>query len=143
MTTYKLPHRWDNADAINGPQVVSHGDEPPTIRNINDILDERGARYGDFMTVASFSQQIKSLLCSAEPFLPLDPDMIEALEMISNKLARMLCGDPTYIENWRDIAGYATLVMNRLSQTNGATDSIVHNVTIGCESDYSRGTTKD
>lgn len=123
MTTVKRPHRWDNEAAINGPQVVSAGDHQaeqtasnptPTIRNINDILDERGARYGDFMTVASFSQQIKSLLCSAEPFLPLDPDMMECLEMVANKLSRILCGDPTYADSWRDCEGYFKLVADRL-----------------------------
>jgi hypothetical protein len=44
----------------------------------------------------------------------LDNDQIEALEMIFSKLARILNGDPNYADSWIDIAGYATLVADRL-----------------------------
>ena len=44
------------------------------------------------------------------------PDQREALEMIQHKVARILNGDPTYTDNWIDIAGYATLVANRLEK---------------------------
>ncbi len=34
--------------------------------------------------------------------------------MIAHKLARICNGDPDYGDSWRDIAGYATLVADRL-----------------------------
>ena len=42
------------------------------------------------------------------------PDQLEAVNMIVNKLARIYNGDPNYSDSWRDIAGYATLVADRL-----------------------------
>ena len=42
------------------------------------------------------------------------PDQLEAVNMIVNKLARIYNGDPHYADSWRDIAGYATLVADRL-----------------------------
>lgn len=40
--------------------------------------------------------------------------------MICHKLARIVNGDPGYSDSWRDIAGYAMLVSNRL---DGLTDN--------------------
>lgn len=36
--------------------------------------------------------------------------------MIAHKLARIMNGDPNYIDNWTDIAGYAQLVVDILEQ---------------------------
>ena len=50
----------------------------------------------------------------------MDDDQREALEMIAHKIARILNGDPNYADNWIDIAGYATLVANRLEKEDNA-----------------------
>jgi len=34
--------------------------------------------------------------------------------MIFSKIARILNGDPNHLDSWTDIAGYATLVADRL-----------------------------
>ena len=49
----------------------------------------------------------------------LDPDMKEALEMISLKVARILNGDADVTDHWHDIAGYARLVEKRLVREAG------------------------
>ena len=36
--------------------------------------------------------------------------------MIFHKLARIANGDPTYIDSWTDIAGYAQLVVDDLNE---------------------------
>jgi len=41
-------------------------------------------------------------------------DQAEALDMIFSKIARILNGDPNHLDSWTDIAGYATLVADRL-----------------------------
>jgi len=46
----------------------------------------------------------------------LDADQQEALEMIAHKIARILNGDPNYVDSWVDIAGYAKLVADRLAK---------------------------
>ena len=39
----------------------------------------------------------------------------ESLDMICNKIARIVCGDSNYIDSWHDISGYATLVVQQLT----------------------------
>ena len=86
--------------------------------DVQSLLDSRESRYGAFQGHALLSQRLKqvinqAIVASPHPFFP---DQCEALEMIAHKLARILNGDPSYADNWIDIAGYATLVANRLEQ---------------------------
>jgi hypothetical protein len=83
-------------------------------KTVSDTLAERGARYGEFADHAHISQALKNILFDAKPRHALGDDMVEALEMIAHKLARICNGDPTYSDSWTDIAGYAELVAARL-----------------------------
>jgi hypothetical protein len=49
-----------------------------------------------------------------EGYKELNPVQMEALEMIAHKIARILNGNPDHHDHWHDIAGYATLVAERL-----------------------------
>lgn len=82
--------------------------------DIDAILKERGAVYGDFMEQAGFARAIKRQMRGRPSYRHLLPDMEEALEMIAVKIARILNGDPNHTDSWDDIAGYAQLVANRL-----------------------------
>lgn len=84
--------------------------------SLSDILKERGGRYGDFSRQAEISQQFKGLIESYGDATRLTPLHQEALDMIANKLARILNGDPNYTDSWQDIAGYAQLVVNILEK---------------------------
>ena len=88
--------------------------------NVNEMLAGREARYGSFEGHAEISQVIKGLLQSRPKWNWLAHDQKEALEMIAHKIARILNGDPNYADNWIDIAGYATLVANRLEKEDNA-----------------------
>lgn len=85
--------------------------------NINDVLQDRGRRYGAFDTHATITQELKKVaqywmgVRGLETFAP---DHIEAMDMIFHKLGRILNGDPNYADSWVDIAGYAKLVADRL-----------------------------
>jgi len=81
---------------------------------IDDILKERGSNYGDFRTQAHISQHLKDVMAITNNWETLEPWQSEALEMIQHKIARILNGDPNYVDSFRDIAGYATLVCNIL-----------------------------
>lgn len=83
---------------------------------IDKILQERGSRYGPFITHAEISQRIKREIFGTKPRHQLSADKVEALEMIAHKIARIINGDPEYADSWDDIAGYATLVANRLKE---------------------------
>lgn len=84
--------------------------------DIAAVLAERETRYGDFMTHASITQDIKAAIRQGPSFTKLEDDMVEALDMIAHKVGRIVNGDPRYADSWVDIAGYAKLVADRLLQ---------------------------
>jgi len=81
---------------------------------IEDVLNERGKRYGKFKDHAYIAQGFKLIMIQQEGWNRLADDQKEALEMIMHKVARILNGDPNYADSWVDIAGYAKLVADRL-----------------------------
>ena len=81
---------------------------------IEDTLKERGSRYGSFTSHAEFAEAINTVYESSNNWKTMRPDAKESLRIIANKIGRILNGDPDYDDNWRDIAGYATLVLNRI-----------------------------
>lgn len=83
---------------------------------IDDTLKERGTRYGEFSDVANITQAIKNIIADGKSSMKLNPAQLEALDMIASKIARIVNGDPDYIDNWHDIAGYARLVEKELEQ---------------------------
>lgn len=84
--------------------------------NIQEILNERESRYGDYTKVSFVSQVIKN--ATRQYLSPMHTFQRESLDMIANKIARICCGDPDYIDSWDDIAGYAQLVANELRKKN-------------------------
>ena len=80
---------------------------------IQSVLTEREARYGNFLRHSEITQALKKILMKYQR-APLDPDLQEALDMICHKLGRIANGDPYYADSWVDIAGYAKLVADRL-----------------------------
>lgn len=86
------------------------------MKTINEILQERGRNYGNYKAQAEIAEKIRGALFAAlvDQVKILEPDQADALHMIAVKLSRIVNGDPDYADNWRDIAGYATLVADRL-----------------------------
>ena len=83
--------------------------------NVDDTLVERGIRYGSFETHAQYAEDINQIFERSPNWSTMNADNKEALRIIANKIGRILNGDPEYDDNWRDIAGYATLVLNRIN----------------------------
>lgn len=84
---------------------------------INTILQERGKRYGTFSEHAKLSQNVRGMIqahMGNAKWYSMADDQREGLEMVIHKIARIANGDPNYGDSWRDIAGYATLVADRL-----------------------------
>jgi hypothetical protein len=84
--------------------------------NIEETLAERGSRYGGFTKHASIAQQLQTVMREQPGWHNLAMDQRQALTVISDKIARMLNGDPDYRDNWHDIIGYAKLVEDRLAK---------------------------
>lgn len=94
---------------------------------IDNTLAERGERYGKFEDHAVICQSLKEVMVIQDwprhanrgeraGWARLAPDQKQALEVIADKIARILNGDPNYIDNWHDIQGYAKLVEDRLTK---------------------------
>ena len=88
--------------------------------NINDMLKGREGRYGSFEVHAKIAQGLKAVMHERSGWDALAQDQKEALEMIQHKIARILNGDPNYLDNWVDLVGYSQLVVNRLQKEDNA-----------------------
>lgn len=84
--------------------------------NIDNTLNERGTRYGDFEDHAFITQDLKAVMQETPNWDQLKADQKEALEMVAHKIGRILNGDPNYIDSWHDIVGYIRLVEQRLEK---------------------------
>jgi hypothetical protein len=96
------------------PEMVPMPDLSTT--SVDGILNDRAKDYGKFKDGAALMQSIKRLLAEharVHDKLFAD-DQWEAIEMIVHKMGRILNGNPDKVDNWVDIAGYATLVADRL-----------------------------
>jgi len=82
---------------------------------IDEILEERGNKYGAFIEHARITQNLKATMRDTPNWSQLPPNMKEALEMTAHKIGRILNGDPTYDDSWIDISGYITLVAKQLN----------------------------
>jgi hypothetical protein len=84
--------------------------------DVDETLDERAQDYGKFKDGAALMQGIKRLLAdhAASHDKTFADDQWEALEMIVHKIGRIVNGNPDKVDSWVDIAGYATLVADRL-----------------------------
>jgi len=95
---------------------------------IKETLKERGSRYGEFKDFAKISQELKNIIflnlaLNTKPeYKEINNVMLEGLEMICHKLARITNGDPYYLDSWRDLSAYARLVYEELEKTDGVTD---------------------
>lgn len=87
---------------------------PAGASDIENTLSERGARYGEFKDHAVIAQGLQDTMRAAPGWARLAPDQKQALSVIADKIARMLNGDPNYLDNWHDIIGYSKLVETRL-----------------------------
>lgn len=99
---------------LNG--LLPMNDMPLFVQPVDATLAERSSTYGDFGGQAEVTQGLKETLQRSKNWALLADDMKEALDMIVSKIARILNGDPTYIDSWHDIIGYARLIEKRLQK---------------------------
>ena len=79
-------------------------------------MNARATNYGKFIEGAEIMQMTKRLIHNyiEQRGTSLAFDQLEAIDMIIHKLGRIINGNPDHIDNWVDIAGYSTLVADRL-----------------------------
>jgi hypothetical protein len=84
--------------------------------SVNTLLQERALQYGTFAALAKTAQEFKSVLYRelGSRNKRLADDQAEALDTILTKIARIINGNADHVDSWADIAGYSTLVAERL-----------------------------
>lgn len=99
-------------DASTNTIVATHSE--PT--KVDNILDQRATQYGKFIEGAEVMQMLKQVVRTSvqKRGTALAFDQLESIDMIIHKLGRIVNGNPDNVDSWRDIAGYATLVADRL-----------------------------
>ncbi len=97
---------------IVNPEITMEPDET----KVDQILDSRAKDYGKFIDGAEIMQMLKRLVHGyiEKRGTPLAFDQREAIDMMIHKLGRIINGNPDKVDSWRDVAGYATLVADRL-----------------------------
>lgn len=93
--------------------------ESPSLKKqylgVEEILEQRGSRYGNFADHARLTQELKNTFIKYSKSVSCrTASMDEALDMIFHKIGRIGNGDPFYDDSWIDIAGYAQLVADEL-----------------------------
>lgn len=84
----------------------------------NPILKERESTHGDFEMKAMWIQEIMENISGLYSWEDMSADQREAIHMILVKLSRILYGNSNHADHWDDIAGYATLVSERLKNVD-------------------------
>jgi hypothetical protein len=86
-----------------------------TMAPVDDTLAQRHERYGTFLRTAEIIQRLKEVMHMTDGWARLEDDQRESLDMVANKIGRILRGDANYVDSWHDIAGYALLIEKRLN----------------------------
>lgn len=77
---------------------------------LDKILTERSASYGNFSEVARVTELLENGLCSGKGWSNLDIEAKLGMRFIVHKLARCVCGVPTQ-DSLVDIQGYAECIL--------------------------------
>ena len=86
------------------------------MKDITETLGQREGRYGEYVHVAATAQELKEILRRGPSWGIMEAYMQESLDLIANKLARIVNGDPFYDDSWHDVGGYAKLVEIELNK---------------------------
>ena len=79
--------------------------------DVNDTLSTREGQYGQYRVVSQISQDIKKIMRQSPNYYVMPDYARESLDMIANKMARILNGNYYLNDSWHDIGGYAALVV--------------------------------
>jgi len=103
-------------DTETGNIIATHGGEEHKGDTIDEILGQRGTRYGSFEDNAKTTQMLQNVLHSQAGWYNLSFVQRESIEMIMHKISRLVNGDPTYLDTVVDISGYNELMLNHMRE---------------------------
>jgi hypothetical protein len=77
--------------------------------SIENTLKARGKTHGNFIDNSNVTQHLKRVIRCSKNWDTMGNVNREALDMICHKIGRICSGNPSEVDHWQDIAGYATL----------------------------------
>lgn len=96
---------------------------------IEETLKERGDTHGKFDSQFELATALKMVVTDScvkwnknQVTVRRDYPMSEAMDMILTKVSRIAVGNPMEPDHWKDIAGYATLMVQYLTGLEGNDD---------------------
>lgn len=111
----KLP--WQPPEVVPVPEITMEPSKAEEA-SVDQILGERGNRYGTFESNAKTCQLLKNVLHSQDGWYRLSYVQREAVEMMMHKISRLVNGDATYLDTVVDIAGYNQLMLEHMRDRN-------------------------
>jgi hypothetical protein len=98
---------------------------------IEQTLQDRQKTHGDWPEQARISQALKDTFRSSNGWNHLTPAMRDSLDMMAQKQARILSGDPNHEDHWVDLQGYSRLAEKSISSAvlEVELDGVVHTKT--------------
>jgi len=79
---------------------------------VQDLLANREATHGSCLARTRILYDMKELYhCQRMGF---DPLLLNSLDLILDKVSRIIAGDETFQDHWTDISGYARLAENHI-----------------------------
>ena len=76
-----------------------------------ELIVEREKTHGNWRDQSFCAANIKHCIHTSKNWNSLDAGYREALDAIAVKISRICSGNPDATDHWRDIAGYAQLVI--------------------------------
>ena len=94
------------------------------MNNLDGMLEQRKRTHGPWKEYADKAQRLRSFCESGKPGM--DTSEAEGLNQILGKIARIVTGDPSEPDHWKDISGYATRVFENLEKRETARPTFPH-----------------
>lgn len=114
VNLWNINYFFDKAFTMDVKRLNDVKPEEWTKAGIRAVLNEREKNYGDYGDVSDTSQRIKNVLRQNPNWDELYQFQRESLDMIANKIARIVNGNKDYVDSWVDIGGYSQLVVDRI-----------------------------
>lgn len=83
---------------------------------IEETLAEREITHGSYKEQARHAEALRNYLEAKKSWYGIPGEMRWAITMILMKITRIVFGKPFCKDHWRDIAGYATLIEQSLTE---------------------------
>lgn len=82
---------------------------------LESTLKQRHGTHGEFRDNAQVTEDIMDILRAAPQWKHMPAFSKTAIYMIVHKLARIVCGDFSFDDHWKDIQGYAKISEDRFN----------------------------